>query len=77
MTCDRHSRLLRRSIFNTAGVLWVGERQSIAHKGVRAIDARIPQLDRNGSSAATTSVSAPRLSTDQCEHSSLRCFAAG
>ena len=46
----------------------MGERQSIAQKGVRAIDARILQLE-NGSSAAKTSVRAPRLSADECERS--------
>ena len=39
----------------------MGERQSIAQKGVRAIDARNSQLE-NGSNAAKTSVRAPGLS---------------
>ena len=39
----------------------VGERQSIAQKGVRAIDARNSQLE-NGSRAAKTSVRASGLS---------------
>ena len=45
----------------------VGERQSIAQKGVRAIDARNSQLE-NDSNAAKTSVRAPGLSTDEREH---------
>ena len=45
----------------------MGERQSIVQKGVRAIDARNPQLD-HGSNAAKTSVRAPGLSADECEH---------
>ena len=45
----------------------LGERQSIAQKGVHAIDARNSQLE-NGSNAAKTSVRAPGLSTDECEH---------
>ena len=48
-------------------VKWLGERQSIAQKGVRAIDARNSQLE-NGSNAAKTSVRAPGLSADECEH---------
>ena len=39
----------------------------IAQKGVRAIDAR-KSAPRNGSNAANTSVRAPGLSTDECEH---------
>ena len=42
--------------------------QSIAQKGVRAIDARNSWLE-NGSNAAKTSVRAPGLSTDEREHS--------
>ena len=42
-------------------------RQSIAQKGVRAIDARNSQLE-NDSSAAKTSVRAPGLSADEREH---------
>ena len=45
----------------------MGERQSIAQKGVRAIDARNSQLE-NGSNATKTSVRAPKLSTDEREH---------
>ena len=45
----------------------MGERQSIAQKGVRAIDARNSQLD-NGSNASKTSVHAPGLSADEQEH---------
>ena len=45
----------------------VGERQGIAQKGVRAIEAR-KSLTRTGKSAAKSSVHAPRLSVDQCEH---------
>ena len=44
----------------------LGERQSIAQKGVRAIDARHSQLE-NGSNATKTTVSAPELSTDERE----------
>ena len=47
--------------------LFLGERQSIAQKGVRAIDARNLQLE-NGSNAAKTSVRAPGLSADEREH---------
>ena len=47
---------------------WVGERHSIAPKGVRAIDARNSQQLENGSNAAKTSVRAPGLSTDEREH---------
>ena len=43
------------------------ERQSTAQKGVRAVDAR-QSAARNGSNAAKTSVRAPGLSTDDCEH---------
>ena len=45
----------------------LGERQSIAQKGVRTIDARNSQLE-NGSNALKTSVRAPGLSTDEREH---------
>ena len=45
----------------------LGERQSIAQKGVRAIDARNSQRE-NDSNAAKTSVRAPGLSTDEREH---------
>ena len=45
----------------------MGERQSIAPKGVRAIDARNSQLE-NGSNAAKASVRAPGLSADEREH---------
>ena len=45
----------------------MGERQSIAQKGVRAIDARNSWLV-NGSNAAKTSVRAPGLSTNEREH---------
>ena len=47
--------------------LLMGEHQSIAQKGVRAIDARDSQLE-NDSNAAKTSVRAPGLSTDEREH---------
>ena len=47
--------------------LHMGECQSIAQKGVRAIDARNSQLE-NDSNAAKTSVRAPGLSTDEREH---------
>ena len=50
-----------------SGDLKLGERQSIAQKGVRAINARNSQLE-NGSNAAKTSVRAPGLSTDEREH---------
>ena len=45
----------------------MGECQSIAQKGVRAIDARNSQLE-NRSNAAKTSVRAPGLSADEREH---------
>ena len=45
----------------------MGERQSIAQKGVHAVDAR-NSAARNGSSAAKTIVRDPGLSTDECEH---------
>ena len=45
----------------------MGERQSIAQNGVRAIDARNSQLE-NRSNAAKPSVRAPGLSTDEREH---------
>ena len=45
----------------------LGERQSIAQKGVRAIDARNSQLE-NDSNAVKTSVRAPGLSADEREH---------
>ena len=45
----------------------MGERQSIAQKGVRAIDARNSHLE-TGSNATKTSVRAPGLSTDEREH---------
>ena len=44
----------------------MGERQSIAQKGVRAIDARNSQLE-NDSDAAKTSVRAPGLSMHERE----------
>ena len=47
--------------------MYLGERQSIAQKGVRAIDARNSQLEY-GSNAAKTSVRAPGLSADEREH---------
>ena len=53
--------------FGGGGVPILGERQSIAQKGVRAIDARNSQLE-NGSNAAKTSVRAPGLSADEREH---------
>ena len=46
---------------------FLGERQSIAQKGVRAIDAR-NSAPRNGSNATKTSVRAPGLSANECEH---------
>ena len=54
----------------------MGERQSIAQKGVRAIDARNSQLE-NGSNAAKTSVRAPGLSPDEREHPFVWYFGAG
>ena len=54
----------------------VGERQSIAQKRVRAIDARNSQLE-NDSNAAKTSVRALGLSTDEREHPFVRHFGAG
>ena len=45
----------------------MGERQSIAQKGVRAIGARNSWL-ANGSNAAKISVRSPGLSTDEREH---------
>ena len=45
----------------------LGERQSIAQKGVRAIDTR-KSIPGNGSNATKTSVRAPGLSTDEREH---------
>ena len=45
----------------------MGERQSIAQKGVRAIDARNSQLE-NGSNLQKPSIRAPGLSTDEREH---------
>ena len=47
----------------------MGERQSIAEKGVRAIDARNSQLE-NGSNAAKTSVRAS-VNTLLCDTSGL------
>ena len=49
--------------------VYVGERQSIAQKGVRAIDAR-NSAPRNVSNATKTSVRAPGLSTKR-EHDTL------
>ena len=46
-------------------VKW-GERQSIAQKGVHAVDARKSQLE-NASNAAKTNVRAPGLLTDERE----------
>ena len=45
----------------------LGERQSIAQKGVRAIDARNSWLEHD-SNAAKTSVRAPGLTTSEREH---------
>ena len=45
----------------------MGERQSIAQKGVRTIDTRNSQLE-DGSNATKTSVRAPGLSTNEREH---------
>ena len=53
----------------------LGERQSIAQKGVRAIDAQNSQLE-HGPHAAKTSVRAPGLSTDGCEHPFVWYFGA-
>ena len=61
-------------------VLWsiafLGERQSIAQKGVRAINAQNSGLE-NGSTAAKTSVHAPGLSADEREHPFVWYFGAG
>ena len=46
----------------------LGERQGIAQKGVRAIDARNSQLGIGSNAAKQTSVRAPRLSKDEREH---------
>ena len=47
----------------------LGERQSIAQKGARAIDARNSQPENRSNDAAKTSVQrAPGLSTDEREH---------
>ena len=48
----------------------MGEHQSIAQKGVPAMDARNLQLENGSHAAAKTSVcvNAPRLSTDEREH---------
>ena len=54
----------------------LGERQSIAQKGARAIDAR-NSAPRNGSNATKTSVRAPGLSADECEHPFVWYFGAG
>ena len=54
----------------------MGERQSIAQKGVRAIDAQNSQLE-NASNAVKTSVRAPGLSADECEHPFVWYFGAG
>ena len=54
----------------------MGERQSIAQKGVRAIDAR-NSAPRDGSNATKTSVRAPGLSTDEREHPFVWYFGAG
>ena len=54
----------------------MGERQSIAQKGVRAIDARNSEPE-NGSTAAKTSVRAPGLSTNEREHPFVWYFGAG
>ena len=54
----------------------MGERQSIAQKGVRAVDARNSQLE-NGSNAAKTNVRGPGLSTDELEHPFVWYFGAG
>ena len=45
----------------------LGERQSIAQKGVRATDARNSQLEHD-SNATKTSVRAAGLTTDEREH---------
>ena len=45
----------------------LGQRQGIAQKGVRAIDARNSQLE-NDSNAVKTSVHAPGLSAHEREH---------
>ena len=60
--------------FVNSGVL--AERQSIAQKGVRSIDARNSK-PWNGSNAAQTSVRAPGLSADECEHPFVWYFGAG
>ena len=44
----------------------VPERQSIARKGVRAIDARIHSYEM--AQVLQTSVRAPGLSAEECEH---------
>ena len=62
--------------FQNPVALQVGERQSIAQKGVRAIDARNSWLE-NHSNAAKNSVRAPGLSTDECEHPFVWYFGAG
>ena len=54
----------------------MGERQSTTQKGVRAIDARNSQL-WNASNAAETSVRAPELSANECEHPFVWYFGVG
>ena len=61
---------------NSPGKHHLGERQSIAQKGVHAIDARNSQLE-NRSNATKTSVRAPRLSTDEREHPLVCYLGAG
>ena len=65
--------LARSESFET---FFLGGRQSIAQKGVRAIDPRNSQLE-NDSNAVKTSVRAPGLSADEREHSFVWCFGAG
>ena len=64
---DVHANMLVFSRIRGSDRSLLGERQSIAQKGVRAIDARNLQLE-NGSNAGKTSVRAPGLSTDEREH---------
>ena len=68
--------VLDQMVKTTILVKMMGERQSIAQKGVRAGDARNSQLD-NDSDAAKTSVRAPGLSTDEREHPFVWYFRVG
>ena len=61
---DPHQGVSRQNSLRSLVFFFLGERQSIARKGVRAIDAR-KSAPRNVANAAKTSVRAPGLSTDE------------